>query len=139
MFVIHDSPKRPSALIRRAQPADAAEIRNIALWCGIDAWTTEQYLNEIERSDAIIYVATGGSALVGFVSGRVVPSTSNGFDGEIYNVAVSPGSRRKRIGVELLRNALADFVSNQCKSIWLEVRKSNQPAIQFYENNGLQP
>ena len=139
MYVTHDSREPPSVVIRRAEPNDATEIRRIASICGIDAWTTGQYLEESNRNDAVIFVAIEGPAIVGFISGRIVPSTSEGFDGEIYNIAVLPGATGRGIGSKLLKSAVDNFVVKHCRMVWLEVRESNHKAIQFYERNGFTP
>ena len=136
MYATHFSRELPSPAIRRAEPNDAAEIRRIASTCGIDAWTTEQYREESKRGESVIFVATNGPAILGFISGRIVPSTSNGFDGEIYNIAVLPGARGKKLGWKLLENSIDDFVLKRCNAVWLEVRESNRQAIQFYARNG---
>jgi len=136
MYVIRDSPEPLSFSVRRADRRDAASIRNLAVASKIDAWTIGQYGDEVDRDDAIVLVATESLSMVGFIAGRVVPSTSEGNDAEIYNIAVDARSRGKGIGRKLLENAIDHLVSVGCRSVWLEVRESNQKAVQFYENNG---
>jgi [ribosomal protein S18]-alanine N-acetyltransferase len=136
MYAIHDSPDPGPVLIRKAQLEDAADIRQLALNSKIDAWTFDQYRDETYRSDAVFLVAHSGLVIDGFISGRIVPGVSEGSDGEIYNIAVSPEFRRKRIGHELLENAIKAFALGHCNTVWLEVRESNHQAIQFYENSG---
>jgi [ribosomal protein S18]-alanine N-acetyltransferase len=125
-----------SIVIRTASDEDAAAVRAIALASGIDAWTIDHYRHEAGGRDAVFLVAEDGSKIIGFISGRVVPSTIEGADGEIYNIAVSQEIRGKGTGRYLLANAIDQFNSAGCRSIWLEVRESNLAAIQFYENNG---
>jgi [ribosomal protein S18]-alanine N-acetyltransferase len=122
--------------IRKAEPDDAADIRQIALNSNIDSWTTDQYWEEAGRSDAVFFVAHDSAGGIGFVSGRIVPSSTEGLDGEIYNIAVVSEFRGKGIGRELLGIAIKRFAFSGCGELWLEVRESNQNAIQFYENNG---
>lgn len=135
MYETHDSPKT-STSIRKAMPEDADVVRHIALSSGIDSWTAGQYCEEAGRSDAVFLVAHIGPKIVGFVSGRIVPSSVDGLDGEIYNIAVNPVSRGQGIGGELLENVIQSFANCGCNRVWLEVRESNQNAIRFYENNG---
>lgn len=122
--------------IRKAEPDDAGYIRQIALNSRIDAWTEDQQREETGRSDTVFLTACEDSEIIGFISGRIVPSASEGTDGEIYNIAVAQGSRRKGVGRRLLGNAVKCFASSGCKTVWLEVRESNHNAIRFYENNG---
>lgn len=63
-------------------------------------------------------------------------------EAEIYNVAVLRQWRRNGAGESLL-SALFEFVANFCAvgqtaSVWLEVRKSNAAAIEFYSANGFE-
>ncbi len=136
MYETHDSPEAGSLSLRKASPKDADVVRQIALSSGIDSWTADQYREEASRGDAVFVVAHIGPEIIGFVSGRIVPSSVEGTDGEIYNIAVTQGSRGKRIGHELLENAIQNFIDSGCNGVWLEVRESNQNAIRFYENNG---
>ena len=136
MYVTPDSAEPLSFSVRKAGRRDATAIHGLAVASRIDAWTIGQYGEEVERNDAIILVAVESLSVVGFIAGRVVPSTSQGNDGEIYNIAVDACSRGKGIGRKLLANVIAHFVSVGCRYVWLEVRESNHNAVQFYENNG---
>ena len=135
MYATRDSLEDMSVVIRTASDEDAATVRAVASGSGIDAWKVDQYRDEADRSDAVFLVAIGGSEIIGFISGRIVPSATEGMDGEIYNIAVSPQFRKMGIGRYLLANATDRFSSVGCRSIWLEVRESNHAAVQFYENN----
>ena len=136
MCATRDSLEDVSVVIRTASDEDAADVRALATGSRIDAWTIDQYRDEAKRSDTVFLVAIDGSETKGFISGRIVPSSTEGLDGEIYNVAVSQECRGKGMGRYLLANAVDKFNSAGCGSIWLEVRESNLSATQFYENNG---
>ena len=135
MYETHDS-LRTSTSVRKAIPEDADVVRHIARRCGIDSWTVDQYREETKRTDAVFWVARRGPEVNGFISGRIVPSASDGMDGEIYNIAINPESRGQGIGRKLLEKAIKNFTGEGCNAVWLEVRESNRNAIQFYENNG---
>jgi ribosomal-protein-alanine N-acetyltransferase len=111
-------------------------MQSIAKSADIDAWSVDHYRQETRSNKAIVFVATIDKVIVGFVLGGIVPGNVAGADGEIYNIAVADGSRRKGIGQMLLAEAVEVFNSNECHSVWLEARSSNRKAIQFYENNG---
>lgn len=125
-----------SVIIRAASNDDAISTRNVAVTCGIDAWTIDQYRHEAGRSDTVFLAAMDGPEMKGFISGRIVPSTIEGEDGEIYNIAVLPQFRESGIGRCLLENTIDKFNSAGCRAIWLEVRASNINALQFYESRG---
>ena len=131
-----DSPKENVVGLRSAGGMHAAAIREIAKSSGIDAWTVDQYLQEIHSTESIVLVAVYGGAVRGFVLGRVVPGNVAATEAEIYNIAVVNEARRKGIGRMLLTGAIEHFISKACECIWLEVRSSNSAAVQFYENNG---
>lgn len=136
MFATRGSLDVMSVAIRNTTVEDSASIHNIAVACGIDAWTADQYRDETNRSDAIFLIAAEDSEIVGFIVGRSVPGTAEGLDGEVYNIAVLPQFRGRGIGQSLLENALKHFRTRRCRSVWLEVRASNVGAIYFYEING---
>lgn len=57
-------------------------------------------------------------------------------EGQIVNVAVHPGSRRRGYGRAVL-GALIDYADkNGIANLYLEVRESNAPAITLYRNAG---
>jgi [ribosomal protein S18]-alanine N-acetyltransferase len=136
MSKTQDSPKENVVGLRSAAGMHAAAIREIAKSSGIDAWTVDQYLQEIHSTESIVLVAMFDGAVLGFVLGRVVPGNVAATEAEIYNIAVRNEARRKGIGRMLLAAAIEHFISRACKCIWLEVRSSNSAALQFYENNG---
>ena len=131
-----DTPNGARFSIRTALTIDAPTIQQIAKASGIDAWTIEQYGREIRSKGAIVLTAVFGNVVVGFINGRIVPGSTSDPDAEIYNIAVADAFRHKGIGRKLLAGAVYRFESNSCRYVWLEVRTSNQKAIQLYENKG---
>ena len=75
--------------------------------------------------------ATDGT-VVGFILGRSRPYG----EAEIYNIGTTPQTRREGIGSMLLEEFRVICARNKASSIWLEVRVSNQTAIDFYQSNG---
>ena len=57
-------------------------------------------------------------------------------EGEILNIAVEPSLRRFGIGRKLLGAAVDTAKRNGVKALYLEVRRSNMPAIGLYESFG---
>ena len=51
---------------------------------------------------------------------------------EILKVGVSPERQRCGLGTQLMEAAYAEGIRRGCTRCFLEVRKSNQPAIDFY-------
>jgi ribosomal-protein-alanine N-acetyltransferase len=56
-------------------------------------------------------------------------------EAEVQNLAVVPEKRRRGLASGLLAAALERLSAAGAKSVWLEVRESNQEAIAFYERH----
>ncbi len=65
--------------------------------------------------------------IVGFFLARSIYD-----DLEILKLAVFPNCQRQGIGTQLMKTAYAEGLRRGCNRCFLEVRKSNQNAIQFY-------
>ncbi|RZA00279.1 MAG: ribosomal-protein-alanine N-acetyltransferase [Moraxellaceae bacterium] len=76
------------------------------------------------------WLAESKSQIVGYV---VV--THGGGDAELLNVAVSPKVQRKGIGSALIQHAI-NCVKGHADMLFLEVRVSNQKAIELYSKEG---
>jgi len=108
------------------------ELLNIAelekLVFGSHAWTLSQLMSEWITGLSKFILAFVNSELVGYLIFRQVDE-----EAEILRLGVKKEFRRKGIGEKLLKKA-EELVSTQGgKVIYLEVRKSNEPAINFYK------
>lgn len=122
--------------VTEAVKTDASKIRELALESGIDAWSADDYADEIQRSGSFVLCIREGQRIIGFLVARQVPGAAEIPDAEIYNIAVSTGSRRSGIGSQLLSELTLRLRSKGVKDIWLEVRESNVTAIRFYADQG---
>ena len=57
-------------------------------------------------------------------------------EAEIYKIVVSKNFRNKRIAFKIVEFLLDELKKNNVKKIFLEVRKSNIPAISLYKKCG---
>lgn len=57
----------------------------------------------------------------------------------IFNIAIHPNQRHLGLATNLLNHVLQRLHQEGVKTIWLEVRASNRPAIRLYENLGFHP
>jgi ribosomal-protein-alanine acetyltransferase len=71
---------------------------------------------------------------LGFLVARHVAS-----EWELENIVVAPSARRKGLGKRLLDILLVRAAQTSSESVFLEVRESNIPARNFYENARFQP
>ena len=117
-----------------------AELINIGESANLSPWSAECYFAELKNPDSIMLrIVSNENKTIGFVVGRLVPSASEGLDAEIYNIAVKENDQRKGFGQVLLDAFLERCCEKRVKTVWLEVRESNQKAICFYEKNGFEP
>lgn len=117
---------------------DIPNVLAIAADCGLSFWSAGAYQNEIVRTDSIGFCARLPILMVGFIIGRLVPSSteSNGPDAEIFNIGVKPDFTRRGCGDKLIEHFIKDCVNYSVHSIWLEVRAANARAIRFYQSHG---
>lgn len=116
--------------IRPAEPADAVAIWAVERAAFTDPWTRSGIREMLETPGCGTLVAEDGSAeeLAGYVMARV-----SGAEGEILNLAVLPGRRRRGCGGALLDAGLAWLRDRGAREVYLEVRESNAAAIALYQ------
>jgi len=102
-------------------------------------WSEGALLNEIGREDGLFAVAVekadGFDAQDGAVAGFcIVRRVAD--EAELYQIAVREDSRRRGIGDALMDEAVRYCRSQGAKSVYLEVRRSNETAIRLYKKHG---
>jgi ribosomal-protein-alanine N-acetyltransferase len=95
------------------------------------AWMEGSLLSQLADEDAYFVIAEEEGRVLGFC---VLHKAAD--EGEIYQIAVEESARRRGAGDLLLRDALNYARKNGLVSIYLEVRKSNAPAIALYKKHG---
>jgi ribosomal-protein-alanine N-acetyltransferase len=101
----------------------------LAFW-GMDNY--RRFLEEFPEyfgCKAVLITDSGHQELVGFFLARSIYENL-----EILKLGVFPGCQRQGIGTHLMETAYAEGIRRGCSRCFLEVRKSNQNAIQFYYN-----
>jgi ribosomal-protein-alanine N-acetyltransferase len=99
-------------------------------------WGIENYRKFLEElpeyfgCKAVVLSDSGQQEIIGFYLARSVYDNL-----EILKIGVFPGSQRQGIGTQLMETAYAEGIRRGCSRCFLEVRKSNQSAIQFYYNH----
>jgi ribosomal-protein-alanine N-acetyltransferase len=97
-------------------------------------WSYESFSSELENEDSHFTVAMRDGEVIGF---SVLRSFFD--EGEIFNIAVSPIHRGTGIGDALLTDAMAYADTHGIGTVFLEVRRSNDPAIALYKKHGFIP
>ncbi|MGB9335188.1 MAG: ribosomal protein S18-alanine N-acetyltransferase [Candidatus Acidiferrales bacterium] len=130
--------------IRRLESGDVESVLAIQRACpGLAQWSQQDY-EAVARSEMPGWVAVRekdsddpaeatNATIVGFLVARLVAPEI-----EILNLGVDPTARRRGTGRALLEAALRWGAGNGAQKAFLEVRESNQAAIQFYEVRGFQ-
>jgi ribosomal protein S18 acetylase RimI-like enzyme len=87
--------------------------------------------NKLKINDGLFLVAVKDNNIIGTIMGG-----HDGHRGWIYSLCVSPESRNKNIGTELLKKIEERLIENGCVKINLQIIPSNKGVKLFYEKNG---
>jgi GNAT superfamily N-acetyltransferase len=143
-----------SAVIRRAEPADATAIAQVR----VDAWRStykglipDAYLAGMKVEDSATlwnrvlsappnrtntFVAELGETVVGFASGLMLAEPKHGFDAELSAVYLQREAQRFGIGRRLVREVAAAQRGHGATGLIVWVIAGNKGARAFYESLG---
>src|SRR5207248_5080527 len=120
--------------IRKVRKGDIDRIIDIERsWHHLSHWSIDSYyrlLNDDSFTSSFvaeIEAENGRPNIVGFVIFHIAADVS-----EIYNIAVENSYARSGIGKQLMSAAIDESARRKADKVVLEVRKSNDPAINFY-------
>jgi ribosomal-protein-alanine N-acetyltransferase len=117
--------------VRCFRSEDAAAIASITAQSPEAAVWPAAALSTKDSDGRQAWVATVGGTVEGYVVARAVSNEC-----EILNLAVSRACRRQGLGSRLLAEALEFARRSGSKRCYIEVRASNQPAVEFYRRHG---
>ncbi len=122
-------------MIRLEQMTDAhvAQVAQLEKLCFSDPWSEKSVASELKNPLSLWLVAVDGTTVAGYIGSQSVCD-----EADMMNVAVHPDYRRQGIARELVKGLVTALVSKGVKSLALEVRQSNVPAIALYEQLGFQ-
>ena len=118
-------------LVRPFKESDLPDILKLESECFNEPYSKELLLREVTLPITRIFVAQKGEEVVGYVFGWVVGET-----GELNRIAVKEELRKKGVGKRLLKEFIERIKEEGVKELFLEVRKSNTPAINLYKSFG---
>jgi [ribosomal protein S18]-alanine N-acetyltransferase len=128
--------------IRRLEPGDAQAVMAIQTQCPeLAQWKRQDYedLSQHEITGWVASRQSGQSKLevsaATPIEGFLVARQASG-EIEILNLAVVPNARRQGVGRRLLETSLRWAKENGASQAFLEVRVSNNAAIEFYRLQG---
>ena len=118
--------------IRFALEDDISRILEIENASISPPWTHGGLLGEIYNEESFFALAVENDITLGFIILRRIADDES----ELLQIAVDPAHRRKG-AADMLLNAVLDWAKDQgINSVFLEVRKSNLPAIALYKKHG---
>lgn len=121
-------------ILRIANSGDIDAIANLEQVCFSDPWSRESVRAEIEDNHLALYiVAEINKEVVGYAGIWWIVD-----EGHITNVAVSPEYRGKHIGEAIIATMLEVAREEGINKFTLEVRVSNDPAINLYKKFGFE-
>ncbi len=103
--------------------------------CIPDSWSYESFLSEVRRENGLVIAGWNEcNQVVGFLTASYICDTA-----DLTNIAVNPDFRQRGIAFLLLDFLLRELERSGVQTVFLEVRRSNQPAIRLYEKSGFFP
>ena len=113
---------------------DATHVEQIAELekiCFNDPWSVNSISYELTNPLSLWFVALDGDRVAGYIGSQAVAD-----EADIMNVAVDPSYRRQGIAQGLIDALIAALKEKGVVCLFLEVRVSNEPAIELYGKNG---
>ena len=123
--------------LARLTPEDAACLKPLEELVRLSYWGEDNYrrflveLPEYFGCKAVTIIDINQDKLIGFLLARSIYESL-----EVLKLGVFPDWQRRGIGTQLIERAFAEGIRRGCRKCFLEVRKSNQQAFQFYYRHG---
>lgn len=107
------------------------QVADIEAACFELPWSKNAIAESLQSQYYSFFVAKQDEQIIGYMG--IYYSAE---EGNVTNVAVLQSHRRKGAADALIAQAVTDAIQHGVKEIFLEVRKSNTPAIALYEKHG---
>lgn len=95
------------------------------------SWCEESFRSEFGNAHSKVYGARYGGELIAFCVAHVIED-----EGHILNLVLINELRGRGLGGHFLNGVLLELKERGAKSIWLEARCSNLPALKLYQSRG---
>ena len=127
----------PSALIRPMTPADLDRVMEIAESLKeAPQWPRSAYLAALDpeaapRRIALVVEEPAAGMVAGFAVASLLPP-----EAELEIIAVAPTVQRRGLARQLFFSLATELRTAEVIGVMLEVRATNQPALEFYRRLG---
>ena len=111
--------------------ADICRAEEIEKQCFSCPWSKKSFEASVNLPVSVWLCAYSGEKMIGFAGAYCIDG-----EAEILDIAVDPEYRRRGIGRTLLNGILEVIMSKGADSVFLDVRRSNVPAISLYSSLG---
>ena len=111
--------------------AHVAQIAQLEKRCFSDPWSENSIRSELTGRLSLWVVALDGDTFAGYIGSQRVLGES-----DMMNVEVAPEYRRRGIAQALILELIRRLSQQGNRSLMLEVRASNTPAITLYHKLG---
>lgn len=112
-------------------PEDIDSLRELEALCFDYHWTEEQFRLGLERGAFHVLGIKCGNRISGYLAYSILIDEM-----EILNLGVRPEERRKGIARKLMQSLLQKCRDMGIQKGFLDVKRSNTPAISLYESLG---
>lgn len=116
------TPKTPESVF-----TELSEISREYL--GREGWSENSFRAETEKENGIVLYCTCSDVVIGYISGYTAVG-----EADITGIAMSENFRKRGLADKLI-GEFESLLPPDTESIFLEVRKSNAPAVNLYGKN----
>jgi len=124
-------PTTSTVVFRPMRPDDVRAVGALEQATFSTPWTADTFLSLLQRAPVELLVAADGQDVLGYA---VVWCIAD--EGELANIAIRGDMRGRGLGASLLDHAVETARHRGVKSLYLEVRPSNEEALRLYESRG---
>lgn len=124
-------------MIRPMRLEDLEQVEAIEQQCFSDPWTLDSLRYELEGnpfSTPYVILDDQKQTIIGYAHLWITFEQA-----QLANIAIAPQYRKQHKGSLLLQHLIEIARAQECETMTLEVRTSNQSAIALYEKFGFSP